>query len=112
MIQKAAFIRATHQLWKLVAALACPIILGLVILYQEWFGEGVAAFRDNLIVLTVLAFIGFAWGCLSIICPKCHCRLLAQTVGQKDFISWVRWFVTFTACPKCRFSPVEPGKAA
>jgi len=110
MISEAAFIRATRQLWKLAGALLCPIILGLVILYQEWFGEGLSAFQNPLILLTVIAFIGFAWGCLSIICPKCHCRLLAQTVGQKSFIPWIHWFMTFTECPNCRFTPADSGK--
>jgi len=109
MIRSTAFIRTTHQLWKLVLALLCPIAFGLVILYQEWFGEGVSAFQDKLIPLAIIAFIGFAWGSLSITCPRCHCRVLQQTVSQNNFISWVRWFFSFTECPKCHFSPAKAG---
>ena len=80
MIREAAFIRSTRQLWKLVAALLCPIILGLVILYLESFGGGIAAFQDKLILLTIIAFIGFAWGCLSITCPRCKLLCLDPLV--------------------------------
>ena len=111
MIRETAFIRSTRQLWKLVGALLCPIILGLVILYLVSFGEGIAAFQDKLVLLTIIAFVGFAWGCLSITCPRCKCRVLSQTVSQNNFFAWVRWFISFTECPKCNFSPSDPTKS-
>ena len=96
----------THQSWKLTIA-AGGILISAALMY-------VAVLRINDFPTKEFEYLGVAGGLVSLLSfvfplaairyPKCGSHWLWLAATQRQ-LTWYRWLLSQSACPKCRTSP-------
>nr|WDE41602.1 hypothetical protein [uncultured bacterium] len=101
------FIKSTNQIWKIVLSLSIMVFLGFVLIFNQWFGEGIDLFAGKLWPVTLVGVIATIWGCFSVKCPNCGTKLLYYAISKIEHNSWITWLFTFRQCPECEYVPMK-----